>query len=106
MANANGDLMSHSFFIMGIIVIVIYLVVVLGQMIFTRIRRMIKGASALEQSRIDKIMKELDREEEEDRLRREADYDGQLHQAGQADQKSQAGESDLSPEEEASRQDR
>ena len=92
MANASGDLMSHSFFIMGIIVICIYLVVVLGQMGFTRIQKMIKGDSVLEQRRIEKIMKELDREEEEDRLRRAADYDGQPHQTGLADQEPQAGD--------------
>ena len=92
MANASGDLMSHSFFIMGIIVICIYLVAVLGQMAFHRFRQMIKGASALQQSRIEKIMRELDREEEEDRLRRGTEHDGQPHQTGQADQKLQTGE--------------
>lgn len=65
MAGANGDLMTHSFLMMGGIIIAIYFIVVLGHMLVSKIREKISGTD--ERAKARKIMEQLKREEEEEK---------------------------------------
>ncbi|MGI6205916.1 MAG: hypothetical protein ACOYJI_04690 [Anaerovoracaceae bacterium] len=62
MMSADGDLMTHSFLIMGGIIIGLYLAIVLIHMLVSKLVRRVRGDD--ESARAEKIMEELRREEE------------------------------------------
>lgn len=68
MANASGDLMTHSFVMMGLIVIAIYLAVVIGKILIEKMMDLVTGKTVQER-RAQKIMARLQEEEEAEKAR-------------------------------------